>query len=73
MHKDGIKKGQKVLLVDDLLATGGTIRAAAELVQKLGGKIAGFCFLIELAYLNGRDKLDDLGIEVYSLMRYESE
>jgi len=71
MHIDGIKKGQRVLLVDDLLATGGTIRAAAELVQKLGGELAGFCFLIELSFLNGREKLKDLGVEVYSLMQYE--
>ncbi|RLI97367.1 MAG: adenine phosphoribosyltransferase [Candidatus Aenigmatarchaeota archaeon] len=73
MHKDAVKPGQKVLLVDDLLATGGTIRATADLVRKLGGRIAGICFLIELSFLKGRAKLDDLGVDVYSLIQYDSE
>lgn len=71
MHVDGVGKGHKVLLVDDLLATGGTIKAAADLVGKLGGELAGFCFLIELASLNGRDKLAGYGKEVYSLIKYD--
>jgi adenine phosphoribosyltransferase len=73
MHKDSIKTGQKVLLVDDLLATGGTIKAAAELVKKVGGQLVGFCFLIELSYLSGRKKIKDLGVDIYSLIQYASE
>ena len=54
MHEDAIKKGQKVLLIDDLLATGGTVKANIELIEKLGGKIVGLGFLIELDYCGGR-------------------
>ena len=68
MHKDAISPGQKVLIVDDLLATGGTVSATVELVEKLGGKIEGVAFLIELSFLNGRDKLK--GYEVMSLIQY---
>jgi len=57
IHKDAIQRGQRVLVVDDLLATGGTISATVNLVEKLGGKIVGISFLIELAELNGREKL----------------
>ena len=57
IHKDAIKPGQRVLIVDDLLATGGTVGATIELVEKLGGVVAGCAFLIELSYLNGREKL----------------
>jgi adenine phosphoribosyltransferase len=57
MHQDSIRPGQKVLLVDDVLATGGTMRAAANLVEKLGGKIVGILFFIELKGLVGRKKL----------------
>jgi len=71
IHCDAIKKGDNVLIVDDLLATGGTSEAAAKLVEKLGGKIAGFCFLIELGFLKGREKLK--GYDIYSLIDYESE
>ena len=59
IHQDAIKAGQKVLIVDDLLATGGTIKATAELVGKFDPEIVGIAFLIELAFLNGRDKLKD--------------
>lgn len=69
IHKDAIKPGQRVLIVDDLLATGGTVGATVELVEKLGGVVAGCAFLIELSYLNGRDKLQ--GYEVQALMTYE--
>ncbi len=69
MHKDAIKQGDKVLLVDDLLATGGTMKAAAELVRQLGGEVAGMCFLIELDYLKGRELLS--GFEVHSLIQYD--
>jgi adenine phosphoribosyltransferase len=69
MHEDAIKSGQKVLLVDDVLATGGTMKATTDMVEKVGGKIIGIAFLIELDYLKGRDKLKDYPI--YSLIRYE--
>ncbi len=68
MHKDSIKKGDKVLIVDDLLATGGTAQACIELVKKLGGTVVGFACIIELSDLKGRDTLD---CPVYSLMTYE--
>ncbi len=70
VHDDAIEKGQRVLIVDDLLATGGTAAAAVKLVQKTGGEVAGCCFAIELTFLNGRDKLD--GVETFSLMQYDS-
>ncbi len=68
IHKDAIKPGQKVLIIDDLLATGGTMFAAAKLVEKLGGDVVGLGFLIELEDLNGRDKLSDYKVE--SLVKY---
>lgn len=68
IHKDAIKPGQRVLIVDDLLATGGTIGATIELVEKLGGVVVGCAFLIELTYLNGRDKLE--GYNTRALMTY---
>jgi adenine phosphoribosyltransferase len=57
IHQDAFKKGEKVVIIDDLLATGGTALAAARLVEKAGGKVAGIAFLVELAFLKGRDKL----------------
>ncbi|WP_261129634.1 adenine phosphoribosyltransferase [Bacillus sp. Marseille-Q3570] len=68
IHKDAIKPGQRVLITDDLLATGGTIDATIQLVEKLGGKVVGIAFMIELTYLNGRDKLD--GYDIFTLMQY---
>lgn len=68
IHKDSIKPGQKVLITDDLLATGGTIEATIQMVEKLGGVVAGIAFLIELSYLDGRNKLDKY--DVFSLMTY---
>ncbi|GAC40943.1 adenine phosphoribosyltransferase [Paenibacillus popilliae] len=68
MHKDAIKPGQKVLIADDLLATGGTISTAVNLVRQLGGEVVGALFLIELGDLNGRAKLPD--IDVRSLVTY---
>src|SRR5258708_39299292 len=62
MHVDALKPGSRVLLIDDLLATGGTAAAAAALVQKLGGQILEISFLIELSFLNGRDKLKPLPV-----------
>lgn len=69
IHKDAIKPGQRVLIVDDLLATGGTISAVAKLVEQLGGEVAGISFIIELTGLNGREKLE--GYEVNSIIQYE--
>lgn len=68
IHVDAIKPGQRVLIVDDLLATGGTMEAAARLVEQLKGQIIGFAFVIELAYLNGRRRLGDY--EILSLVTY---
>lgn len=69
MHKDSIQPGQKVVLVDDLIATGGTIQAAAELVESLGGEVVKIIFLMELAGLKGRDRLAKY--DVASVIRYE--
>ena len=71
IHSDAILPGQRVLLIDDLLATGGTIKANAELVERLGGKVVGIGFMVELDYLHGRERLGDK-YEVYSLLRYET-
>ncbi len=68
IHKDAIKPGQRVLITDDLLATGGTIEATIKLVEELGGIVAGTAFLIELSYLDGRDKLE--GYDILTLMQY---
>lgn len=68
MHKDAVKKGQKVIIADDLLATGGTIEATVQLVEKLGGIVVGIVFFIELTYLNGREKLK--GYNIFSLIKY---
>jgi adenine phosphoribosyltransferase len=68
VHEDAISPGEKVLVVDDLLATGGTALAAARLAEKLGGKVVGIEFLVELAFLHGRDKL--AGYPVHSLITY---
>ncbi|MDQ0156082.1 adenine phosphoribosyltransferase [Robertmurraya andreesenii] len=68
IHKDAIKPGQRVLITDDLLATGGTIEATIKLVEQLGGVVAGIAFLVELTYLEGRSKLD--GYDVLTLMEF---
>jgi adenine phosphoribosyltransferase len=69
IHKDAVLPGQKVLIVDDLLATGGTIKAACKLVEKLGGQVVGILIMIELGFLTGRDKLKDY--DLFTLIRYE--
>ena len=71
IHKDAIKTGQKIVIVDDLLATGGTVEAIIKLVEQLGGEVVGIVFLIELAGLNGREKLE--GKRVESLICYEGK
>jgi adenine phosphoribosyltransferase len=68
MHRDAVGAGHRVILVDDVLATGGTICACAELVRQLGGNVVGFCFLMELEFLKGREKLQ--GENIVSLIRY---
>ena len=69
IHSDAISKGDRVLVVDDLLATGGTAAAAGNLVERMGGKVLGFSFVTELRHLKGREKLS--GYEVQSLAEYE--
>jgi len=71
LHRDAIQPGQRVLMLDDLLATGGTMAACCRMVERLGGRIVGCAFLIELSYLRGREKLGDY--PVVSLIDYESE
>jgi adenine phosphoribosyltransferase len=68
IHADALEPGQKILVVDDLLATGGTASAAAKLVEKLSAEVTGLAFLIELTFLNGREKL--AGREIFSLIQY---
>ena len=68
IHLDAVKPGQRVLLVDDLLATGGTMAATVQLVEQLGGEVVGIAFAIELDFLKGRSKLDKY--DVYSLLHY---
>ena len=71
MHKDAIKPGQRVLVIDDLLATGGTINAVNKMVEQLGGVVVGDAFLIELVDLKGREALN--GYEVFSILQFEGE
>lgn len=71
IHKDAIKPGQKVMIIDDLIATGGTIEAIIKLIEGLGGEVAGICFLMELEGLNGREKLQ--GYNVSSVIKYEGK
>lgn len=68
IHQDAIRSGQRVLIVDDLIATGGTAKAVAEMVEKMGGVLVGLAFMVELGFLNGRQKL--LSYEVTSVLRY---
>jgi adenine phosphoribosyltransferase len=68
MHKDAIKPGQRVLIVDDLLATGGSAHATVALVEQLGGRVVGLAFLVELLFLHGKEKLQ--GYDVFSMLQY---
>ncbi len=68
IHKDGLSPGQRVVIIDDLLATGGTILATVRLVEELGARVVGIGFLVELTYLQGRERLADY--EVFSLVQY---
>lgn len=69
MHRDAVERDQRVLVVDDLLATGGTASATARLLERLGGRLAGYAFMVELNFLDGREKLDSDNI--FSLIRYD--
>lgn len=69
IHKDAIKKGDRIAIVDDLLATGGTVLSAAKLIEKLGGEVVGMEFLIELKFLNGKDKLKKY--HVNTIVKYQ--
>ena len=71
LHKDAVKPGQKVLICDDLLATGGTMDACAKLVEKLGGEVVGLAFLVELTDLKGREKIE--GYDIFTLMEYTED
>lgn len=71
LHKDAIKPGQKVVIIDDLIATGGTIEAIIKLIESLGGEVVKICFVLELAGLNGRELLK--GYDVASIIRYEGK
>jgi adenine phosphoribosyltransferase len=71
IHVDSIQKGQKILIIDDLLATGGTIEATAKLIERLGGEIAGMAFLIELSFLQGRKRINKYN--VFTLVDYDDE
>src|SRR5207247_4719110 len=68
VHRDGVDPGERVLIVDDVLATGGTARATARLVERIGGKVIGIAFLIELGFLTGRERLE--GYDLFTLISY---
>jgi adenine phosphoribosyltransferase len=68
IHTDAIRPGERVLIVDDVLATGGTAKATADLVERIGGKVVGLAFLIELGFLKGRDRLE--GYDLFTLIDY---
>lgn len=70
IHVDAIKAGEKVLIIDDLLATGGTVEGAIKLVKELKGNVVGIGFLVELGFLKGRERLKPWGIDIVSLIRY---
>ena len=71
VHEDAIQPGESVLLVDDLLATGGTAEAGIKLIERLGGKLVGAAFVVDLPDLGGRKKLEDMGIDVHALCSFE--
>jgi adenine phosphoribosyltransferase len=71
MHDDAVEAGQKVLLVDDLLATGGTAEAGIKLIERLGGEVVGCAFVVDLPDLGGRKKLEDMGMSVHAICAYE--
>ncbi|MFY8105945.1 MAG: adenine phosphoribosyltransferase [Elstera sp.] len=72
IQQEALKPGQRVVVLDDLLATGGTMAATIALIRKVGGEVAATAYLIELSFLNGRERLEALGVQSHSLMVYES-
>ncbi len=70
IHKDAIEEGDKVLIIDDLLATGGTAKAVVDLIKEMGGEVRSIAFVIELTFLKGREKLKD--IDIFSILKYDS-
>ncbi|MBE7178387.1 MAG: adenine phosphoribosyltransferase, partial [Mucilaginibacter polytrichastri] len=70
VHADAIVQGDRILIHDDLLATGGTVAASSELIKRLGGEVAGFAFLVELNFLNGREKLKDFSDNIHVLASF---
>jgi adenine phosphoribosyltransferase len=73
VHVDAIEKGEKVLIVDDLIATGGTAEAAVRLVQKMKGEIVECCFIIDLPDIGGKDRLENMGQKVFTLCEFEGK
>lgn len=73
IHIDAVEKGQKILLVDDLLATGGTSLGACQLIEKLGGKIVEVAFIVDLPEVGGRKKLENAGYKIFTLVEFEGE
>jgi adenine phosphoribosyltransferase len=73
LQQNVISKGESILIADDLIATGGTATAAAQLVEEIGGKVTGFAFIIELSYLKGADRLRKMGYKVESLVNFHGE
>ena len=73
MHKDAVSAGEKVILVDDLIATGGTAEWAVKLISQMGGEIVAACFVIDLPDLGGRAKLEALGVDVRTLIAFEGD
>jgi adenine phosphoribosyltransferase len=73
LQQDAIDKGDNILIADDLIATGGTAVAAAHMIEEMGGKVAGFAFIIELSDLKGADRLREMGYTVESLVTFDGE
>jgi len=71
IHEDAVKEGERILIVDDLIATGGTAEAAAKLITRTGGQVLGAVFVIDLPELGGRKRLEELGVECHALMAFE--
>jgi adenine phosphoribosyltransferase len=73
IHVDAISKGDRVLLIDDLIATGGTAQAAATLIRKMGGEVVECCFVIDLPDIGGRERLEKMGLKVFALVEFEGD